>query len=207
MLVIDEPSRRHLEKVLRLAPGAAVTYTDGAGRSGEGTLDPAGIVRGAERIDPESVNEVIMAVCPPKDSARVRFVVEKLAELGVDRLWWLLTQRTEGRPPPKDKARSWAISALEQSRGSRLLRTSGQVTLTELSAHDNVLVAVPGGPPLAEFAVTGPVVVCIGPEGGFATQELFPGVRHVGLGSRVLRVETAAVVAATLLVASPFRRR
>lgn len=207
MLVVEDHTRRHLGKVLRLTAGAAITYTDGAGRFGEGRLEVAGIRRGAERIEPHRMDPVTVAVCPPKDSARVRFVVEKLAELGTDRLWWLHSERSEGRPPREEKAQAWAIAALEQSRGAWLLEISGPVTLEEVAATNGVLAAVPGGSPLREMTIVGPVVVCIGPEGGFAPEELPAEVQQVGLGFRVLRVETAALVAATLLVTSPSRRR
>jgi 16S rRNA (uracil1498-N3)-methyltransferase len=204
-LPVAETTRHHLERVLRLAPGAAVTYTDGAGRIGEGLLDPAGISRGRERTEPERESgSVTVAVSPPRDSNRARFVVEKLGELGVDRLWWLRAERTEGRPPRDEKAHAWAVAALQQSRGSRLLQVSGTVTPAEVAARGPALVAVPGAAPLAGLDVAGPAVVCIGPEGGFAPEELPAAMHRVGLGSRVLRVETAAVVAATLLV---FRRR
>jgi RsmE family RNA methyltransferase len=43
------------------------------------------------------------------------------------------------------------------------------------------------------------MVVAIGPEGGFADDEIPPGVLRVGLGERVLRVETAAIAVAAFL--------
>jgi RsmE family RNA methyltransferase len=44
------------------------------------------------------------------------------------------------------------------------------------------------------------VTVVIGPEGGFSTAELASGDTTVGLGARVLRVETAAIVATGLVL-------
>ena len=43
------------------------------------------------------------------------------------------------------------------------------------------------------------VVLCVGPEGGFAPDEFLEDVVRVRLGGNVLRVETAALVAAALL--------
>ena len=44
-------------------------------------------------------------------------------------------------------------------------------------------------------------VVLVGPEGGWSDDELAAGLPTVGLGPNVLRTETAAVAAGTLLVA------
>ncbi|HAQ22744.1 MAG TPA: hypothetical protein DCR10_04265, partial [Acidimicrobiaceae bacterium] len=63
-----------------------------------------------------------------------------------------------------------------------------------------VALAEPGGEPLGAPGA-GPVdVVLVGPEGGWTDDEL-AGRRTVGLGSTVLRAETAAIAAGTLLVA------
>jgi 16S rRNA (uracil1498-N3)-methyltransferase len=43
-------------------------------------------------------------------------------------------------------------------------------------------------------------VMCIGPEGGFREDDLPSGAVEVGLGPRILRTETAAMVAATLIL-------
>jgi 16S rRNA U1498 N3-methylase RsmE len=51
LLNLDEQSAHHLRKVLRLRDGAAISYTDGQGRSGEGVLedDSVAITREAHR--------------------------------------------------------------------------------------------------------------------------------------------------------------
>ena len=59
-------------------------------------------------------------------------------------------------------------------------------------------VAEPGGRPLA----AGDRSIAIGPEGGWSPAELALAGGRVSLGATVLRVETAAVVAATLMVAA-----
>jgi 16S rRNA (uracil1498-N3)-methyltransferase len=68
-------------------------------------------------------------------------------------------------------------------------------------AESGAVLADPAGDPLSTRVPTGPVV--IGPEGGFDPSELDAaqqrGVGRVSLGDGVLRVETAAVVAAVLI--------
>lgn len=183
----------HLTRVLRMRAGEPVSYTDGAGTSGSGTFGGEAVSRGEEQSVPRPT-DLTVAVAPPRDRARTRFLVEKLAELGVARLLWVSTSRTEGKPPPLDKADSWAISALEQSRGAWRLEI-GESTLTELDP-DRLIVADPEGgeaPPVAA------PILLVGPEGGLAPDEIPVGARKMELGPTVLRTETAAIIGAGLL--------
>ena len=54
----------------------------------------------------------------------------------------------------------------------------------------------------SHFAAGGAPTVVIGPEGGFSPEELALVPQRVGLGDRILRVETAALVAAVRATAS-----
>lgn len=197
-LVLGDGHRHHLERVLRLKEGSAVSYTDGAGRLATGTLADGAIVRGRENQTERPRPEVSVAVAPPRKPARLRFLVEKLAELGIDTLYWLETRHGEGRPPRPDKALSWAQAALEQSRGAWLVKFEGPVTVSDLPKSPTLWVAERERQPLPSVVEGGTLV--IGPEAGFVEGEIPASANRVGLGARVLRIETAAVVgAATLL--------
>ena len=184
----------HLSKVLRLGDGAPITYTDGQGNHGQGVLTSAGAQRGVEAIEARPTSLVTVAVAPPKRTERARFVVEKLAELGVEALVWVETERGEGRPPSQPKATSWAVSALQQSRGSWLMEISGPTTPSMLRSP--VWAATPGGGALPDAADA--VTLMIGPEGGLTPDELEAAEAQVSLGKLILRSETAALVFATL---------
>ncbi len=191
--------RRHLEKVLRINAPAEVTYTDGAGLTGSGSFDGASVGRGFEEMQ-QHRSGLTVAVAPPKNTARLRFVVEKLAEIGVNRLVWLTTEYAEGRPPRLDKAAAWAIAALEQSRGAWLMDIDGPVSISEVAQFGSPLFADQGGGPVGDFDLIPEPVLCVGPEGGFAPGELSEHGPRVNLGPTVLRVETAAVVGATMFL-------
>lgn len=129
-------------------------------------------------------------------------IVEKLAELAVDELVWLDTVRGVGNVPKPDKVRSWAVSALEQSRGVRLLEVGGRVAAAgPWKRADRLFVADRDGPRAQRVLEPsdGTTVVLIGPEGGFSTGEVPPDATPVSLANGVLRVETAAIAAAVLL--------
>jgi 16S rRNA (uracil1498-N3)-methyltransferase len=155
------------------------------------------VTRGEEgRVGPPRPT-LCVAVAPVRARDRVRFLVEKLAELGVDELRWIRTRYGQGAPPDRDKARSWAVGALEQSKGAWLMDISGPVPVDALDG--DLLVADPRGGSFVPSDASRYTLV-VGPEGGFADGEVPSGSFPVSLSSRILRTETAAIVgAATLL--------
>lgn len=192
-----EAAARHLERVLRLAPGSDLTYTDGAGTVGAGKWRPPHIDRGVEQRLPDEPR-VTIAVAPPKSTERQRFLVEKLAELGVARLVWLAARYGDGRPPRPEKARAWAVGALEQSRGAWLLDIGGPVDVADLPV--GAVLADRDGPSVGAGAV--PDTIAIGPAGGWHPDELAIASRTISLGERILRTETAAIAAAVHALAA-----
>ncbi|HEX6300537.1 MAG TPA: RsmE family RNA methyltransferase [Acidimicrobiia bacterium] len=181
---------RHVTKVLRMKSGQPVTYTDGLGTMGKGILGPQIIERGEEETVTRPTN-LTVAVAPPANKDRQRFLVEKLAELGVARLIWLETAHGKERVANSAKVFSWVHAAVEQSRGAYLMETSAELArLSELEG--SVVVCHPGG----EDGPGEPDVVAVGPEGGFSEGEIPEGARRWDLGPTMLRVETAALVAA-----------
>jgi 16S rRNA (uracil1498-N3)-methyltransferase len=188
---------RHLTKVLRMSRGDKVTYTDGLGRVGEGRLGHQEIERGEEDTRKRRV-EVIVAAAPPAGKDRQRYLVEKLAELGVARLLWFESRHGKQRVASASKVFSWVLAAVEQSRGAFLMEIG-----PDMAGWDELprpyVVATPSGAPGLPSAHT----VVIGPEGGFAPDEVPPEAPTWSLGPTILRVETAAVVAAARLMSPP----
>ncbi len=185
---------RHLTKVLRKNRGDRVTYTDGLGRIGEGRLGSQTIVRG-EEASTSKPSELTVVVAPPANKDRARFLVEKLAELGVARLTWLDSQHGQGKVPSSPKVFSWVLAATEQSRGAWLMETSAEPVSID-SLGDEIVVCDASG----DQHTPATTVVVIGPEGGWAEGEVPQGATRWSLGPTVLRTETAAVVAAARLM-------
>jgi 16S rRNA (uracil1498-N3)-methyltransferase len=184
---------RHLTKVLRMKRGETITYTDGLGTFGTGELGGQVVERGEEE-QRDRPTELTLAVAPPSNKDRQRFLVEKLTELGVARLIWLETRHGKNRITSASKVFSWILAATEQSRGSWLMEASPD--LVKISDLEGRKVACrPGG----ESDAPECDVVLIGPEGGFAEDELPEDVQLWDLGPNILRVETAALVATARL--------
>ncbi|MDX1469818.1 MAG: 16S rRNA (uracil(1498)-N(3))-methyltransferase [Acidimicrobiia bacterium] len=195
-LTLNESQSHHLGRVLRASPDDPVTYTDGMGVIGAGTLAGLGAIsRSQERTVPKP-RPLDLAVAPPAGKDRARFLVEKLGELGVTRLLWLRTVHGSNRVPATERARAWARAALEQSLGAWLMEVGDAlVDWTELEAP--IVACDPGSGSWAQP----PRTVAIGPEGGWAPDEIPPEVPKWGLSPNVLRVETAAIVGASLVLA------
>lgn len=186
---------KHLTKVLKLNRGDRISYTDGLGRLGKGTLGDRAVIRGDEQ-EVQRSSELVVAAAPPSNKDRQRFLVEKLAEMGVSRLQWLETARGKDRVASGAKVFSWILSAVEQSRGAWLMEANSDlVGWSDLAGP--VVICHPGGQTGAPKART----VVIGPEGGFADEEMPSDLARWDLGPTVLRVESAAIVAAARLMA------
>ncbi len=138
-------------------------------------------------------------------------MIEKATELGVRRFVPLITSRSVVIPGEGklDKMRRTIVEASKQCRRTRLMELAAPIEWPEFAARElataSAWVAHPSGPPLEIMSQPspGPIVVAIGPEGGFTDPELELAVKHganlVSLGPRVLRIETAALALAAAL--------
>jgi 16S rRNA (uracil1498-N3)-methyltransferase len=200
--VLGDDDLHHLGRVLRLRDGESVTASDGRGhwracvwRSG--ALEVAGEVVASA---PPSARCAV-AFTPVKGD-RNEWAVQKLTEIGIDEIVILApTQHSVVRWSDADKQlrklRVVAREAAMQSRRVWLPNIVGLAALHAVCAGDGAAVADPDGVALT----AGVSLVVVGPEGGFAEEELPTGVPRVQLGDTILRAETATLVAATLLVA------
>ena len=150
---------------------------------------------------PEPLVTVAFAVVKGQ---RPEWAVQKLTEIGVDRIVPLVSARSVVRWPAGESAtqlarlRRVAREASVQSRRVWLPVVDAVTRFETVAGEPGACVAhFRGQPPSLERPV-----VLVGPEGGWDDEELVAaGEATVGLGLSVLRTETAAVVAATLLCA------
>lgn len=217
---LDGDEAHQLMHVLRMGPGRSVTLFDGSGRESTAAVVNVGR-RQVELLAGEPVavsreNEwpVTLAVSLPKGD-RQKVLVEKMTELGVTALIPLLTRRGVAQPTGNtlERLRKGVIHASRQCGRNRLMEITEPRSLEQLLserapgrcccyAHPD-----PELPSLGWPAGSTAALVAIGPEGGFEDGELeafsAAGWLGVGLAAAVLRVETAAVAAASRLAVRP----
>jgi len=223
--VLAGDEAHHLTRVLRAAVGDEVTLFDGRGTEARARVVALGRreveldVVALGQPDRELAVEVTLAVALPKGD-RQRWLIEKMVELGVTRLVPLRTARSVARPGASalERLARQVIEASKQCGRNRLMAIaapSDWPTLVDAAPPAALrLVAHPrGGRPLLAAIparLTGPVVLAVGPEGGFTPEEIAraaaAGWQRVDLGPRVLRIETAALVLAAHAAAHAGRR-
>jgi 16S rRNA (uracil1498-N3)-methyltransferase len=202
---LDDETVHHLRDVLRLRDGETVTVGDGRGSwrlcrfAGDGRLD----VKSDVATTSPRTRKVSIAMVPVKGD-RTEWAAEKLVELGVDEIILLAPTRRAVVRWDDDK---WShqeerygrilLAAARQSRCLWLPTLRTNVDMSALAKQAGVAVADIGATPFDGGAVN---TVVIGPEGGFDPDEI-EGTTRVELADGVLRAETAAIVAATHLVA------
>lgn len=215
--VVPSAEQHHyLRNVMRTPAGAAVTLFNG--RDGEWLASVRSLGRkGAalavtartRRQEPEP--DLWLCFAPVK-KARIDFVAQKASELGVSALQPVLTRHTQVARVNEARLRANAIEAAEQC--ARLTvpavfpAAKLDALMTEWPADRHILLldeTQTGIPIVDTLRRRGdtrghPWAVFVGPEGGYAPEELdllrrFPNVTPVGLGGRLLRADTAAIAA------------
>jgi 16S rRNA (uracil1498-N3)-methyltransferase len=212
----------HVARVLRLREGAPLAVFDGKG--GEFRAEIASIetdkvtVRLANQTPGTAESPLrITLVQGVSRSERMDWTLQKATELGVSAIAPVLTARSVVRLDERQAAKKqghWngiVIGACEQCGRARIPIVSTPQTLREYLTNvrkDGMrLVLSPSAPAALAGLASLPsrVELLIGPEGGLDDDELVAaqktGFMPVRLGPRVLRTETAAVVALSVLQA------
>lgn len=228
---LDARNNHYLVNVLRIAVGDTLTLFDGSGSDYVASVQSINRrqieLQIAEKLDctasgSESPLQTVLALGISKGE-RMDFAIQKSVELGVNTIQPLITERVNTN---KDAARlgkkrehwqSVVISACEQSGRSVVPRVELPVKYERWLASPEVEDDIPalnltfqaGGVPLVDVLRNRERVrlarLLIGPEGGLSDSEIqaaqIRGFAGVGLGPRVLRTETAPLVAMALLQA------
>ena len=207
-LSLSESDAQHIA-VLRLGLSERVGLRDGAGHTASGALVRLGRKNALVEID-EVVDvpppAAIHLLVPVADRDRMLWLAEKSAELNVASWRPVLWQRSRSVSPRGDgptfrnKVRSRMISALLQSRSAWLPEIFPEATPQRAIAASPAgtrMVLDASGSPFGSISIAAPLIIAVGPEGGFEPEELaelaVAGFTASCIGQSVLRFETAAV--------------
>lgn len=218
-ITLRDDEARHLARVRRVAVGESVELFDGAGtvhRAIVGRIDKSlvdlDIIESAS-FDRSTPIGLTLAIAAPKGD-RLDWLVEKATEIGVSRLALIATERSVVDPGQAKlkRLRRTIVEASKQCGRNRLMELSSDVKWADLiettSAAETRLAAHPGGvaprfwPRPAEG---GAATIGVGPEGGFTRDEIdraaAAGWIIVSTGQSLLRIETAGIVASSMILA------
>lgn len=216
-LQLDAAQANYVVAVMRLKAGDTLLVFNG--RDGEWAADVIpGRKRGCElsirqQTRPQDVPQDIHYLFAPLKRARLDYMVQKAAELGVSRLVPVLTRRTVAERVNLERMRANCIEAAEQC-GILTVPVVAEpmkleAVLAGWDAGRRLIVcdeAADIASPVAALSALapGPLAVLIGPEGGFAPEERAsllakPFVTRLSLGPRIMRADTAAVAALALV--------
>lgn len=193
----------HLGRALRLRAGELVSVSDGHGGLRPCAWTGAGVEPTGEVVRRPAPAPALTVAFAPVKGDRPEWVVQKLTEVGVDRIVPFTAARSvvrwdgERGPRQAERWRRIAREAAMQARRVWLPEVAEPTSFAAVVALPGVALAEPGGDPLT---LDRPVVA-VGPEGGWAPDELAAGLPRVDLGATVLRAETAAMAAGVLLCA------
>jgi 16S rRNA (uracil1498-N3)-methyltransferase len=217
-IVLSREQGHYLTGVLRLSAGDAVRAFNG--RDGEWLAYLASVtkksvtLRCERRVAEAKLPPDIDYIFAPLKHARLDYVVQKATELGARRLRPVLTSRTVAERVNLDRMRANVVEASEQCNLVHVPEVLELEKLEKILANwekDRSLVycdetKVDFNPLESLKALRAPTAVLVGPEGGFTDDEKAllrsqAFIIPISLGPRIMRADTAAIAALTLVQA------
>lgn len=213
--ITNHRQREHIRSVLKLANGDAIKIGRINRQLGQGVIAHQKNDTFIENIlfnqDPPPTLPITLLLAMPRPQMLKR-ILQTISCLGVEKLCLLQTGKVEKgfwqSPSATDEAiREQLILGLEQGVATQLpiiekylrLRDFFEQALDDLASDTLKLIAHPAGMELTQHPPQQKICIAIGPEGGFLKEELEifnnKGFINVGLGARILKVETAVPVA------------
>lgn len=214
---LSQETSRHLIQVLRMKEGGQLILTNGKGIEMNVTISIADkrkteVSFNDRKNTLSQDNQNAVAISLLKNESRFEWFLEKATELGINKIFPLITARTEKKSVRSDRMKNVMVSAMLQSRQSFLPVLSMPVSLREIfeinDFQQKLIAHCEDEGSKAELKdIIEPdasKIVLIGPEGDFTADEIHlclkNGFLPVGLGDTRLRTETAGIVAAVYLV-------
>ena len=225
---LSEEESRHCVASLRFKEGDSVFITDGKGTIVSAKILKANpkscTVQIIEKTEyqPSTIKRILV-IAPPKTGEKLDLIVEKAVEIGVDEIIFIETRYAERDKINLDRLNKIAISAIKQSKQSFLPEISGMIKwkqFIERKSEGLKLIAavqlsensyqLSENRHLAQMLSDSPLTthnsqlsILVGPEGDFSDEEvnqaIAKGFVPISLGKNILRTETAAIYALSII--------
>ena len=214
IIILDSQETIHCVKVLRNKIGDSVFVVDGLGN-----LFHSKIIKilpnecHLKILKSEAIQKEIkvhLVICPTKNHKRIEWMLEKIVEIGVDRVSFIISKNTIRKNINMERLNKIALSAMKQTQNAFLpiiddcvkfkdvfsLISSKEKYIAHLNKNNNIHLNL-------LLTNTNSRCIVIGPEGDFTDEEveysLKKGFQEVSLGVSRLRTETSGIVSTTLL--------
>ena len=209
---LRDTEAQHAARVLRKREGDTIDLVDGRGGWYTATIteiNKRNCLIDARLLRRETVranHRTSLLVAPTKNIDRFEWILEKVTEIGIDRIQPIFTEHSERNRLRLDRLERVLESAMKQSLRAWLPELAPLLPFGEAivrNTGDQKLIAYLGesGVPLLGkvYSQGGDVTIAVGPEGGFSPEEAGIakqlGFTAVSLGPYRLRTETAAITA------------
>lgn len=211
--ILPESDSQHCIRVLRMKTGDIIEVIDGKGYRYECRIIDAHQKRTKiEILEKQHIplswsNNITIAVAPTKHLDRMEWLVEKMTEVGVNRIIPLLCRHSERKEVKVERLEKIAVSAMKQSLKTVLPQidkmTSIKDVISQFNAKQKFIAYCDTSIPrllfCKEYRPNEDTIILIGPEGDFSPEEisyaLENGYKPISLGDNRLRTETAALAA------------
>jgi 16S rRNA (uracil1498-N3)-methyltransferase len=224
IVALDRPQTHYLIDVLRLTSGDRILVFNGRDGEWQATLEArkrTALLHVGANTRPQTAPADLHYLFAPLKAARLDYMVQKAVEMGVSRLQPVLTRFGQVARVNGARMRANCIEAAEQCGVLAVPQIAAPIEFSRLLAAREAERHKPErylifcdedaglADPVAALAALpphSPLAILIGPEGGFADDERAalmkqPNVVRLALGPRILRADTAAVAALTLVQA------
>jgi len=207
---LDKEEFYHCIKVLRNKKNKKINLTDGEGNLYESKILNISKQKCEIELPKKIKNEkqkIIshIVIAPTKSFSRIEWAVEKLTEIGINKISFIYTNNSERRELKVERLQKKSISAMKQSKSLFKPVIENIISLNNLlEKYENKFVAdIKSKKTLNKIKTEGNSIFLIGPEGDFTTEEMkkisINGFTKITLGNKVLRTETAAIMAGYLI--------
>ena len=216
-VALSAAQAHYLGAVMRRGAGDRLLLFNGRDGEWRAEIAALGRKRAAATVEsrtrPQADGPDLWLLFAPVKRTPIDRIARAATELGVSAILPVVTRRTAARRVNLDRLRANAVEAAEQCQRLSVPDCRAPVRLDEAladwppdrrlllcdetGAGNRIAEALDGA---LDCAPAGPWAVAVGPEGGFAADEIaalaaLPGALRVGLGPRILRAETAAAAA------------
>ncbi len=216
LITLDENDSKHAIKVLRMHEGDQLMVVDGKGTMYKCEIIQAHPKKCLLSIQNKNFTEnpysnINIAIAPTKNINRFEWFLEKATEIGVGKVYPIVTANSERKEIKTDRLEKVVVAAMKQSLKSYLpsiepicsfndfLKQNLKGNLLMAHCNDNFDQSII----LEKIDPKQSTIILIGPEGDFNENEINKaidkGYLSVTLGNARLRTETAAIVATTLI--------